>query len=403
MVPVSRVAVAVIGLGGISQSVHLPLLSRRWDLFEIAALVDLSAARTDDLGARYGVASDGRFTTVEALLAARTSGAVVVDAAVLATTGSHVPEVGQLTAAGVPVLAEKPLGLSLAEIDALRREAERDGRDLTAQLMVGYMKEHDPATARAREELAGKRLRAVTVEVLHPADGAQLGFARLLPPAPDVAAATIAALGARTRETVDEAVGTELPPDVRTLYTNVLLGSMVHDVALLRHVVGGIDRVDTVTHWGDTMPGSVEVTGTVSGGARLHIGWHFIEEYPDYRETVTFHHETGTVQLAFSVPYLLNAPTALTVVSRAAPANGSEGVSGEAVATYRWNQQEAFENELVAFHGMVTRGVAGPSSLTEGRADLEVVQRMLAVLAAGKGAVVGGEAERVRVVTRRHG
>ncbi|MGT2462651.1 hypothetical protein [Sinomonas atrocyanea] len=34
--------IGVVGLGAIAQSVHLPLLSRRWDLFEIAAVADAS-------------------------------------------------------------------------------------------------------------------------------------------------------------------------------------------------------------------------------------------------------------------------------------------------------------------------------------------------------------------------
>lgn len=397
MAPLSPLAVAVVGLGGISQSVHLPLLARRWDLFRIAALVDLSAQRTQQLAARYGVDPDARFAGVDDLLTARAAGTVRVDAVVLATTGSHAPEVGLLTAAGLPVLAEKPLALGLAELDALERHATAAGRDLTAQLMVGYMKEHDPATARAREELAGTRLRAVTVEVLHPADGAQLGFARLLAPPTDVDPAVLGALTERTHATVHAVVGEGAPADLRTLYTNVLLGSVVHDVALLRHLVGGVDRVDTVTQWGDTLPGSVEVTGTVAGGARLHIGWHFLRDYPDYRETVTFHHETGSVQLRFAVPYLLNAPTELTVVGRAATAGADGGAPGEVRSVHRWNQSEAFEDELVAFHRLATRGERAPSSLAEGRADVEVAQRMLAVLAAGRGVALGGEAGRAGV------
>lgn len=394
MVPLKPLSVAVVGLGGISQSVHLPLLARRWDLFRIAALVDLSARRTQELAARYGVDPGALFTTVADLLAARAAGTVRVDAVVLATNGSHAPEVGLLTAAGLQVLSEKPLAFGLAEIDALERDAAAAGRDLAAQLMVGYMKEHDPATARARAELTGTRLRAVTVEVLHPADGAQLGFARLLPPPADIEPEVLGALTERTRLAVDDVVGDGVPAALRTLYTNVLLGSIVHDVALLRHLVGGLDRVETVTHWGDSMPGSVEVTGTVVGGARLHLGWHFLADYPDYRETITFHHETGSVQLRFAVPYLLNAPTELTVVGRAARAGADGEAPGEVRATHRWSQSEAFENELVAFHRLATRGERAPSSVAEGRADVEVAHRMLAVLAAGCGVAVGGEAGR---------
>lgn len=394
MVPVSRtLRIAVVGLGGISQSVHLPLLRRRWDLFEVVALVDLSASRTEAMSARFGVAADAGFRTVDDLLAAREAGLVEVDGVVLATTGSHGPEVRRLVAAGVPVLSEKPLALSLAELDALGQDADRGGWDLGARVMVGYMKEYDPATARAREELAGKVLRAVTVEVLHPADGAQLGFARLAPPPDDVDPDVLGALQARNAGALDDAVGAGLPTHLRTLFANVVLGSLVHDISLLRHLGGGVATVEQAVHWGPAVPGSVEVAGTVVGGARLHVGWHFIADYPDYRETVTFHHESGSVQLVFGVPYLLNSPTELTVVSRARSTDRS-GATGEVRATYRWNQEEAFENELVAFHELVTRGTPGSSGVPQARADLLVAQRILAALVHRDGAEVAGEAAR---------
>ena len=38
----SRIKLAVAGLGAVAQSVHLPLIARRWDLFELAAVCDLS-------------------------------------------------------------------------------------------------------------------------------------------------------------------------------------------------------------------------------------------------------------------------------------------------------------------------------------------------------------------------
>jgi predicted dehydrogenase len=394
--PLRRVRLAVVGLGGISQSVHLPLLRRRWDLFELAALVDLSATRTADLAARYGVGEHGTFRTLEELLAARARGEVVVDAVLVATTGRHAAPVCQALTAGLPVLAEKPLALCLADIEAIEAAARAAGADPAERVMVGYMKEFDPATKRARQELDGATLRAVTVEVLHPADAAQLGFARLLPPPADVSADVTAALSEHTDRAVDRAVGALLPPDLRAVYANVVLGSVIHDISLLRCLVDGVETVETATRWGGH-PGSLEVTGTVTGGARLHIGWHFIPNYPDYRETVTFHHERGSLRLQFPVPYLLNAPTDLTVVSRTA----DETAPGEVRTAYRWTQQEAFEQELLAFHAMVLQPQAALAGTSDSRRDLEVAQRVLAALAHSAGAEVGGEAGRHRAATGR--
>lgn len=374
-----RLRIGVVGLGAISQSVHLPLLARCWDLFEIAAIADLSASRAGDVAGRYGVGA--RFTSLDDLLEAHRSGACPLDGVLVATSGTHGPEVLAVVEAGLPVLCEKPLALSEAEIDAIESV---EG----ARVLLGYMKEYDPATAHARAELDGKRLRAVTVEVLHPSSPAQLEFARLLPPSGDIDADRLGVLIGRTETSLDAAVGTALEENWRNIYANVVLGSIVHDISLLRHLVGGIETVESATGWADSAdgPGSLEAIGTVAGGARLHLAWHYLPQYPDYRETVTFHHDTGSVSLVFGIPYLLNGATELRVVARS-------GDGGEVRTEYRWKQQEAFENELVAFHALVTAGAAPHSSTGEGRVDLVVAQTILGRLGERHGLPTGGEVQ----------
>ncbi|MGB4136701.1 MAG: Gfo/Idh/MocA family oxidoreductase, partial [Microbacterium sp.] len=182
----TRVRVAVVGLGAISQSVHLPLLQRNAHRFETVALVDLSGERTADMAARHGVPSAGCFASVEEFCRAIESGGLAVDFAILATTGSHAGDTRRLVQAGLRVLAEKPLAYSLAELEALEAYAAEAGVDLRDRVRVGYMKEYDLASVRARELLADVTLRSVSVEVMHPLDGSQLEFARLAAPTADV-------------------------------------------------------------------------------------------------------------------------------------------------------------------------------------------------------------------------
>ena len=370
-----RLRLGVVGLGGIAQTAHLPLLRRRWDLFEVTEIADVSQERRDAIGESLGVAPAHRHPDLTALLDAG-----VVDAVVLLTGGSHGPETLECVRRGIPVLCEKPLAFTLAEADAIAAAEAEQGRPL---VLVGYMKEYDDAVVRAAQAIPREGIRAVTVEVLHPADGAQLAFANLLPAPSDVAPETLAVLTGNTSRVVDAALGAAAPAMLRTLYTNVLLGSIVHDVSLLRHLIGGIESVETTTHWpADVMPGSVEVTGTVVGGARLHIGWHFIDDYPAYRETVTIHHATGSVELVFAVPYVLNLPTELTVVRGTG--------TGEERATSRAST-EAFENELVAFHAMVQHKIPPSSGTAQGRADIVIAQLMARALARSLGVALDGE------------
>ncbi|MEU4014642.1 Gfo/Idh/MocA family oxidoreductase [Microbacterium sp. NPDC028030] len=379
--------VAVIGLGAISQSVHLPLLRRNADTFAIAALVELSAERAADMGGRYGVADAHRFTSVDDLVAAKVDGALEVDAAILATTGSHAADTLRLVRAGIRVLAEKPLAYSVAELDALTAYADDAGIDLRDWVRVGYMKEYDTASLRAKDLLADVSLRAVSVQVMHPLDGSQLAYARLAAPTGDVPREALEPLLAATSSIVDGAVGSDLPADLRTLYTNVVLGSIVHDVGLLRSLVGGLGEVSFAQHWGPKMPGSVHLRGALARDETpWTVDWHYIDGYPDYQETVTFHHETGTIELVFGVPYVTNLPTILRVTE-------SHPELGIRVSESRWMQQEAFENELYALAALVRGERPSGAGVEESVADVRVGQRMIRALALSKGFALAPGAE----------
>ncbi|MER7892040.1 Gfo/Idh/MocA family oxidoreductase [Micromonospora sp. NPDC094482] len=376
--PGKRIRIAVAGLGIIARTVHLPLLQRRADLFEIVALGDLSPGRVAELGGRYGVEPGRRYTDAEAMLA---DGGY--DAVLLATSGSHGELAAQALRAGLPVLCEKPLAYTLAEADRL---AELGGGAST--LMVGYMKQYDPAVAEAArllDELGGaQRVHAVEVTVLHAGGERQLAFANL-PPAPgDVPPAEAARLRTADSALLDAAVGGDA--GARTLY-QILINSVCHDLSLLRLLTGPPATVEHVAAWSATpdlpVEPSVEVSGALPGGARYGIRWLNLPDYPAYRETVTLHHSRGSLELVFPSPYLLNAPTTLTVVD----AHGD----GERRAVFR-SVTEAFEQELVAFHAMVTAGVAPLSGLAEGAADVRTSQQVVRRYGQLTGAAISGEA-----------
>jgi predicted dehydrogenase len=371
-----RIRVAVAGLGAVAQAVHLPLLARRWDLFEVAAVSDLSPGLCDAVGEQYGVLPQARYADVEQMLAEADA-----DATVLLTSGSHGAAALMSLSAGMPVFCEKPLAYTVAEADELATsEAAADG----PALLLAYMKERDDAVARMEDLLAAlDGIRAVEVRVLHPSSASQLAFANLRPPAVDVPPAQLERLRADDAALLDAALGPGTPERFRRLYDTVV-GSLIHDISLVRRLFGGLAEVDDVQVWPDQVfPPSVEVSGSLPGGVRARLAWHYLEDYPAYRETVAVHHARGSLKVTFGTPYLLNAPTELELVE-AAP-------GGEVRSTYR-SKGEAFENELVEFHRMVTEGNAPLSGIGHGRADIITGQRIMARLAAQEGIDIGGEA-----------
>ena len=359
--------VGVVGLGAVAQAVHLPLLAKHPELFRVSAVCDLSRATCSDLGERFGIEDARRFGSAEALLAADD-----LDAVAILTPGSHGELAAAAARAGLAIFCEKPLAYTLAEADALA--------ELAPRLMLGYMKVYDPAVERARQLLVDRPApRSIEVTVLHPPDAPQLAHAGLLPPPTDVEEAVLADLLTADGELLRRALG-NVPSELGRLYGNVILGSIVHDLAVIRYLAGGPLELEYADAW-ET---SVALAGTLEGGTRVSIRWHYLEGYPAYREEVRVHDEQGSVSVTFPAPYLLHAPTVLRVVE--------DGGSGSEEISETRSTVEAFERQWLAFAAFVREDATPRAGIAEGRQDIVACQRAAALLAARQGVAVGGEA-----------
>jgi predicted dehydrogenase len=375
-----RIRLGIAGLGAVAQAVHLPLLARLADTFEIAALADLSPGLLETLGDRYRVPLEARHGSVDALLDGSS-----IDGLLVLTSGSHGAVALAALERGLAVLCEKPLAYTVAEADALAASPNAD------RLLLGYMKVFDPAVveaARIRADPASGlgALRSIEVTVLHPTSESQLGFAHLLSsPAHFVAGPD--ALREATDALVRQAIGTDAAEHLGRVYGGSLLSSMVHELSVIRAVapdagqVVAIDRVDT---WPEgSFPGSVGLVGRLADGTRFTIGWHYLEDYPAYREDVRFHHVGGSVELTFPSPYRLHEPTLLTV------STGRDETRRRFVFDAI---EEAFETELLAFRDLIRDGAPPRTGIADGRADIVTCQMAIACLARQSGIAIGGEA-----------
>jgi predicted dehydrogenase/threonine dehydrogenase-like Zn-dependent dehydrogenase len=143
--------IGLIGAGAFARSVLLPALSSTGaTLAAVATSGGLGAA---DVAARYGIE---RAVGVDELLAADD-----LDAVVIATRhDSHAALTAQALRAGKAVFVEKPLALSVEELDEVSEALGHGG-----PLMVGFNRRYAPFTARLRAALAQAPAPVLTVRV----------------------------------------------------------------------------------------------------------------------------------------------------------------------------------------------------------------------------------------------
>lgn len=377
----TRVRLGVVGLGLIAQIVHLPNLARLGDRFVVTHVSDLSPSLMETVTAVLP-GTPHRSTD-----AAQLCSDPELDAVLLLTPGAHAPLAEQALRAGKHVLAEKPLCVTQAEADRLGRLATERG----LVMQVAYMKAYDPALGTARDALdeIGETT-LVSVEVRHPRHERQIADLPVVT-ATDVDGEIIAAAEAAEALLGRDALG-DVDVGLDHLYRWVLLGSVVHELSVLRALGFGVpERWDHVAAWpfdptdGAADPPSLAATATIPPSARLRLQWLWVPDYPRYEETVHVVGSQGSVQIRMPQPYGPNVPARVRVM-------GPDGAEREAVDGCQ-RRDSGFLEELRVFHAAVASGGPNPTAASTAKADTRSLQALVAQLAVQLEIPLGGEAK----------
>ncbi len=135
-----RLRIGVLGCGPIAQFAHLEASVKAHNA-DLHAICDAAPDLLARMQATYAVPR--AYADYDAMLADPD-----VEAIVVATSDAfHVPMSIRALEAGKPVLCEKPLGVSVAEVETLRDVVRRTG----LPLQVGHMKRFDPGLQAAQD------------------------------------------------------------------------------------------------------------------------------------------------------------------------------------------------------------------------------------------------------------
>ena len=139
----NKVRYAVVGLGWIAQT-FLPGVEHTGNS-TVTALVTGHEHKAEKLGEKYGINAHYSYEELDELLASGT-----IDAAYLALPNfDHVEYAVKILEAGVHLLLEKPMAVSVQQCERIMAAAEKG----KAKLMVAYRLHHEPGTLAAIQKV----------------------------------------------------------------------------------------------------------------------------------------------------------------------------------------------------------------------------------------------------------
>jgi predicted dehydrogenase len=369
-----RLRMGVIGCGTVAQIMHLPYLDSLPELYEIAALSDLSPSLLRFLGEKYNVPAVRRFTDYRDLVASDQ-----VEAVLVLNSGTHAPQILAAAKTGKHVLVEKPLCFTLREADEIVSAVNKAG----VKLMVAYMKRYDPGYRYAQNVVKEMRgLRYVQINTLHPSEDQYhniFGVTRFN----DVPQEVIQPLMEAQDALIREAIG-DVSETLKFVYFDVILGSLVHDINALRGLIGEPTGVLYTGMWPESEKApSITTILSYPDDVRVVYTWTYLAELRDYFEEIALMSSASRVRIQFPSPFLKHFPTPVVVQHME---NGA-AIEKRVQASY----DEAFREELRAFYDCVMNDKEPITNAADGRADIAILQQVVAVL---HPAGLGGEAAR---------
>ena len=369
----SAVRIGIVGTGSVASSVHLPILTRRTDLFKIVALADLNIPAAYALAKRFGIAEDDCFSDPQQMISSRD-----IDAVLILNSGSHAAIVVMALRAGKTVFCEKPLAYSQAEMRTIEKAKSESG----TELMIGYMKTFDPAVIEAKKAIKS-RPRTVDVLVLHPSGDSQLVTSDESLAMPKPSQELVEIFTKSRAQVQQEALGTSGAQSFGNLYSEMVLGSVIHEFSVLRALDIHISEVDYVDRWpAGSASDSIIIFGRTTDGVRVSVRWFYLDQYPMYQEEVRWVSAEEGHHIIFPSPYILRVPTQLISTYR-------KGID------HQENRYEsykpAFEIELEAFYALVKTGKQDADPIADGLEDLILAQKIAKKIAENENISLGGE------------
>lgn len=378
----SVLRVAVIGLGTMAQSLHLPMFQRRHDRFEIAALVDISPRRREEVAKKWGVGEAETYESVDELVSKIRHQELNIDAAVFAADGVKADGILALIKRGIRVLVEPPVGYGAEDIERIAEFERMAGRQL---VMLAYPALYDSSVEHLVKENLARDLRMLEFETLMPATAVMYGRHHVTSAAYDLTSEQRSERRERMQAAVLAGTGDASNQRDRDLYVKGILTGLLAQLALLRRMYGPLDEMHGVRQWPrQVIPGSLEVQGAIKKGPHVRFAWHYLPFAPEFHDSVRF--------VATRRQGVLTLPDAADLDARGTYTMTHKSDGAIQKITKR-SEHSAMAGLVDAFYEFAARGGENLYGLREALADTEIARAVLGEIVAADGRSLEAEPE----------
>lgn len=352
--------VGLIGVGGIAQLAHIPMMRDLSDLYTIDAVYDISPSLCKAVAQRYNIPKI--YDNEDALLADKEIDAVFV----LTSDPLHCTMALKAIEAGKHVLIEKPLCMNSADIRKLIVAQEKHPG---TQAMVGYMRRFSPAFLKMKELLAKDnrpirylRFRDIICEgnfflgqTWHPMRSRGLS---------DLPEGSFEQIQQMKYEQHSIALGADATEMQRNAY-QMLLGLGCHTFSAVRELVGLPKEVRAVLTSGN---------GTHFVALLQYDGFIATYEMVNDQDVVQFdaaieiYQGDRLIRIKYDTPYLRYLPSTCEVI---------DSTQNDTKTTlYGPDYHDPFKNELIHFHDCIVNGIRPKTHLADALEDIELFEKM---------------------------
>jgi predicted dehydrogenase len=287
-----------------------------------------------------------------------------LDAILVLASGNHFPLALAALERGSHVLVEKPLCFRIGEANALVAEAQRRG----LILMVGYTRWFEAAYQQLQELLKTSLEPPLLARILTVQTPESLYLQHHRMVSWNSEAGIALRVDERARELGDELEG--IPVEGRAFYLDMLLDNSIHDLSVVRGLLGGRPRLEAAAL--DPSRAAFHVSWRFSGEVRCEYDFVLTDRVGGrYEQRVELIGDAYRAVLSYPSPYVRYSSARLTV-ERVDQAGG-----GTEESTWWGGPSDAVERELLHFEMSVRNGAAGMASGSEGTIDIALLQEVI--------------------------